>query len=85
MWISKKRYESLEKRVADLENMVRSQQKEIISLKKTFEGINHQKLGCLELPEKLVSQCVLSDSDSLAFRANLNSRKLFEQSAEPKH
>ena len=48
------------------------------------QGINHQGLSRLESPEKLVSQCVPSDSDSLAFRVNLNSRKLFEQSVEPK-
>ena len=29
MWISKKRYESLEKRVADLEKKIQSQQMEV--------------------------------------------------------
>lgn len=78
MWIPKKEWEALEKRIADLEKTVRSQQE------KDFQGINHQGLSRLESPEKLVSQCVPSDSDSLAFRVNLNSRKLFEQSVEPK-
>lgn len=78
MWVSKKKWEELEKKVADLEKIVRSQQE------KDFRGINHQGLSRLESPEKLFSQCVPSDSDSLAFRANLNSRKLFEQSVEPK-
>lgn len=92
MWVSKKKWEGLEKKVADFEKIVRSQQDEIISLKhlcgalkKAFGEINHQELGRLESPEKLASQCVPSDSDSLAFRVNLNSRKLFEQSVEPKY
>ncbi|MFR4974806.1 hypothetical protein [Blautia caecimuris] len=78
MWISKKKCGALEKRIADLEKTVRSQQE------KDFQGINHQRLSHLESPEKLVSQCAPSDSGSLAFRVNLNSRKLFEQSVEPK-
>lgn len=78
MWIPKKKWKALEKRIADLEKTVRSQQE------KDFQGINHQGLSRLESPEKLFSQCVPSDSDSLAFRVNLNSRKLFEQSVEPK-
>lgn len=50
MWISRKKFKSLEKRVADLEKAVRSQQKAITSLnypcedvKRAFAEAFHQK------------------------------------------
>lgn len=50
MWISRKKFQSLEKRIADLEMIVRNQQKEIISLnypyedvKRAFAGFSRQK------------------------------------------
>ena len=39
MWISKRKFQELEKRIADLEMAVRSQQKKIISLKDTHESV----------------------------------------------
>ena len=39
MWISKRKFQKLEKRIADLEMAVRSQQKEITSLKDTRESV----------------------------------------------
>lgn len=51
MWISKKRWNRLEKRIADLEMKIQSQQEEISShkypykaLKKAFEEASHQNL-----------------------------------------
>ncbi len=50
MWISKRKFQELEKRIADLEMAVRSQQKEITSLnypyedvKQAFAGLSRQK------------------------------------------
>ena len=50
MWISKKKWMRLEKRIADLEMKIQSQQEEISShkypykaLKKAFEEASHQK------------------------------------------
>lgn len=50
MWISRKKLESILKRIADLEEQVQSQQKIILSLhypyedvKKAFEVVSHQK------------------------------------------
>ena len=49
MWISRKKFKSLEKRIADLEKAVRSQQKVIISsnpyedVKRAFAEAFHQK------------------------------------------
>ena len=39
MWISKRKFQELEKRIADLEMAVRSQQKEITSLNYPYEDV----------------------------------------------
>ena len=39
MWISKRKFQELEKRTADLEMAVRSQQKEITSLNYPYEDV----------------------------------------------
>ena len=39
MWISRKRLEELEKRIADLEDKAQDQQKEINSLKYPYEDV----------------------------------------------
>lgn len=50
MWISRKKFQNLEKRIADLEMAVRGLQKEITSLnypyegvKQVFAGLSHRK------------------------------------------
>lgn len=50
MWVSKKRFEALKRKVADLEAQVQSQREEISSqkypykaLKKAFEEASHRK------------------------------------------
>lgn len=39
MWISRKKFQNIEKRIADLEKKVRSQQKEITSLNYPYEDV----------------------------------------------
>lgn len=74
MWISRKRFQELEKRIADLEKTVQSQQRQITSY-------FHQ----LARPESLLKQVVhdaQSDDHIPTFRVNLSSRKLFERKIE---
>lgn len=44
-WISKRKFQELEKRIADLEMAVRSQQKEITSLNYPYEGVKQAFAG----------------------------------------
>lgn len=46
MWISRKKFQNIEKRIADLEKKVRSQQKEITSLNYPYEDVK-QVAECL--------------------------------------
>lgn len=77
MWISKKKWSQLDKKIADLEVQVQSQQKEIKALKYRCEA--H-----LVLPLSQADQNVLKGSDSVTFRVNLGNRRLFERSSELK-
>lgn len=76
MWISGRKLKMLEKRIADLESNVQSQQ-EVVNLLHCQKG---RPLSTLDS----VVQNVLKDSSDLTFRANLNGRKLFEVKAEQK-
>lgn len=42
MWISRKKFQNIEKRIADLEKKVRSQQKEITSLNYPYEDVKQK-------------------------------------------
>ena len=77
MWISKRRFRELEKRIADLENAVQGQQRQMATY------------PCRQLlsPESLLKQDAQSaqkDFGSLVFQANLGNRRLFERTIEPK-
>lgn len=76
MWISKKRYESLEKRVADLEKKIQSQQMEV---NPSDVSKYHP-----ELPLKQVFRNVLEDAHTAEFRVDLSNRRLFELLIEQK-
>lgn len=43
MWISRKKFQNIEKRIADLEKKVRSQQKEITSLNYPYEDVKQKQ------------------------------------------
>lgn len=45
MWISRKKFQNIEKRIADLEKKVRSQQKEITSLNYPYEDVKQAFVG----------------------------------------
>lgn len=52
MWISKKKLQNLEKRIADLEAAVRNQQKEITSLNYPYEDVKQAFAGFSRQTEK---------------------------------
>ena len=52
MWISKKKLQNLKKRIADLEAVVRNQQKEITSLNYPYEDVKQAFAGFSRQTEK---------------------------------
>lgn len=45
VWISRKKFQNIEKRIADLEKKVQSQQKEITSLNYPYEDVKQAFVG----------------------------------------
>lgn len=71
MWISKRKFQELEKRIADLEMAVRSQQKEITSLNYPYEDVK-QAFAEVLLPWRSLGYIHIPARDQTAGHGNSN-------------